>query len=195
MIANKAGLSAAVSAYMHRSDLTAVMDTFIGFATKRLSRDLRAAENEISTVLTVNSDPMPLPLDFKKMRQISYAGGGGQIALRSASLSQIARYSAAGGGAAFYAVTGRHLLVAPPRFGDFNITYFAALPALVDDADSSDVLQAYPNLYLYACLMESFVYAQDTDGYLLAKQNYEQELKETNISAEQGRAGAAMAMG
>lgn len=195
MITDKASLSAAIASYMHRTDLGAITDTFIDFATKRLSRDLRVAENEVNTVLTVVADPMPLPLDFKQMRQISYAGGGAQIALRAASLSQIARYSKAGGGAAFYAVTGRHLLVAPARIGDFNIIYFAALPALVSDDDTNDVLAAHSNLYLYACLMEAFVYAQDTDGYLLAKQNYTQELKEANNSAESARAGAAMAMG
>jgi hypothetical protein len=57
---------------------------------------------------------------------------------------------------------------------ELEMVYYAKLPIITADSATNKVLSAYPNLYLYGCMMEAAVFRMDqTDG-----QNYVQMWKD-----------------
>jgi hypothetical protein len=57
---------------------------------------------------------------------------------------------------------------------ELEMVYYAKLPVITADASTNKVLDAYPNLYLYGCMMEAAVFRMDqTDN-----QNYVQMWKD-----------------
>lgn len=184
-----------VAGYLHRTDITSQILDFITLATKRIGRELRSSENEVSAVFTMVTNPQGLPADFRSLREIYYQSNGGNTELRATSLQELARNSfPPGGKPRFYSIQGTVLKTAPTSLMDYQILYFAEPAALVNDTDTNSVLQVYPDLYLYATLMEAYFYTQDGDLFSAAQQTYRAQLKQINIVSESARVGAAPAM-
>lgn len=186
-----------VRLYVHRNDITnAQLNSAIDKATKRLGRELRSGENEREVIFNMSQNPMALPADFRGIRAMTYGANGGLQFVRSGNLRTMALLSGqrAGSNPVFYAVEGRAIRTAPTRLGDYNLLYWYEPPALVNDTDTNAVLDSYPQLYLYAALMELFFMIQDAEMYAGAKNEYQEYLRQVNINNEQQRLGAAPAM-
>lgn len=188
-------LEALIASYLHRTDMAGVIPGFIELATARLARDLRSTYNEQYVTVDVNADPMPLPDDWQAFRAVAQESNRGTpFPLRYVGSHEIGRYSTTGGGAQVYTIVARNLMVRPYQAGNYQYNYYNAPAALTAGGSENDVLTNLPYLYLYASLVEAYIYLQDETlaGNMIGV--YNGELEAVNLEAKKSRTGDAPAM-
>lgn len=192
---NRSDLEARIASYLHRNDLSAQIPGFIELATVRLARDLRSMFNEVYLdPFTVNADPMPLPQDFRNIRSLAVKADRGPATLRSVGSHGLNRYGNNGGEPLVYTIRGRDLHIRPYQARDYILNYYAAPAELTSGTSENDVLTNYPYLYLYASLVEAYVFIQDTEREQAMIVTYTSELELVNREAKLSRTGDAPAM-
>ena len=148
--------------YLKRTDLTDLYDDWVAFTSTRINTQLRLLEQEYRTVTVPTEQFISLPPDFIEMRHIQTSQDGG-TPLRFVSSGQLdimrKRYSDSFSPMKFYTILNNQIELAPAPSADneamLEMFYFAKLPALPNDASTNKVLAAYPQLYLYGCMIES----------------------------------------
>jgi hypothetical protein len=60
----------------------------------------------------------------------------------------------------YYTIVGDELQVNASS-GEIEISYWAKIPPLDDQNETNWLILAHPDVYLYGCLAEAFLYAQD----------------------------------
>jgi hypothetical protein len=164
MITTYSDLTAAIAAWLNRSDLTPQIPTFIQLAHTRLNRDLRLARME--TRASANTLPgnamLALPEDFLEMRHVRLATDP-PIILRAANPAEIDALGAVRGLPRAYATIGRALRLGPTPDAATGValTYYARVPPLSPDNDGNWLLEEAPDVYLYAALAESAPYLHE----------------------------------
>jgi hypothetical protein len=162
-ISTYAELQAAIAGWLDRADLTARIPDFIALAECRLNRGLRLrlAETEAVLALGAGEAEAPLPADFGEA--ISLSVGDPPRRLRFIDPALMARGGSAGAPEA-WAVDGA--VIAFPRPADaacaLTLRYLATF-ALSDAAPTNALLSAYPDLYLFAALVEAGPYLRDAE--------------------------------
>ena len=188
-------LEALIASYLHRNDLGGVIPGFIELATARLARDLRSTYNEVYETVAVNADPMPLPDNWQAFRAVAQVTNGGTPwPLRYIGSHEIGKYSTTGGGAQVYSIVARNLQIRPYQAGDYQYNYYEAPATLTLGSDTNPVLTNLPYLYLYASLVEAFIYIQDESLAANMISVYNGELSAVNLEAKKSRTGDAPAM-
>ena len=186
----KQELEILIANYIHRDDLTSDIPGFIDLATQRIGRDLRSAENEtILDPFTPLTQIADLPADFRNIKDISWITGAARIVLKASSPRAMSRFQQTGNAPAFYRVIGKQIEITPFQSKDFQLIYFNAPAALVNDLDTNAILEAYPSLYLYASLIEAYFFTQDAGGHTLATQTYTSEVDVENNRTKSADAG------
>ena len=191
----RALVEAEAASYLHRTDMTAVITTFMDRANTRVGQDFRTTSNTQSATLTSGSGYL-LPADFKEMISVSTSGSGGLYALQPVSLTQNIDYGTAGGNAWGYAIAGGYLQPTPGIASNINISYYAALalPAV----GTNLLLTVYPNAYLWYGLFQASLYIQDREAVGEYLELYQDEMRRANavnrqklqpISSVQGTTG------
>lgn len=164
MITTYSELTAAIAAWLNRSDLTSQIPTFVQLAHTRLNRDLRLArmETRASANTSAGDSILALPLDFLEMRSVRLATDP-PIVLRAANPAEIEALCATSGRPGAYAIIGRSLKLAPTPNAAIGValTYYASVPALSPTAASNWLLTEAPDVYLYASLAESAPYLHE----------------------------------
>ena len=161
-ISTYAELQTAMSAWSHRSDLSAIWPDCIQFAEARFNRVLRMSDMEeaFASTALVNGEA-DLPAGFLAWKELRFDGTP-NYTLQPRSLEWIrGRDTANTGDAQYFAVT-KDKVVCWPQAGSIKGTYYKAIPALASNS-TNWLLSAYPDLYLFAALQEAALYMQD-DG-------------------------------
>ena len=199
---NRGELETLIAKYIHRDDLGSgagnedVIGGFIDLATIRIGRDLRSAENEtIVDPFNPADQVSPLPSDFQNVRDISYLSGAQRVVLKAKSPGTLAAFPQTGSSPAFYRVIGKEIEITPFQAKDFRLIYFNAPAALTDTSSENDILTAYPQLYLYASLIEAYFFTQDAGGHTLATETYVSEVETENLRTMKADAGDRPSMG
>ena len=193
---NNQELQQLIADYLHRTDLAALIPTWIDMARQRIGRDLRSQYNQVVLdPFSTTAQISPLPADYRGMKEISYTQGVARIQLRGGSVDALAAYAQTGIGTRWYRVDGMNIETVPYQARDYRMIYFSNPSALVVDTDTNDVLTNYPYLYLYAALVEGFFYTQDAGGREKALENYTSEVSELNRQSANADAGAQLTMG
>lgn len=156
----------AVIAYSHRSDIEALMQTFLELAEQRIYAG--AAEGDVpplrlSNMMTVvNPAASTLPSDFLEMKRVSVVMSPTfKRALDFKPLENMGEQESASGSPAFFSLRGNSLVFSPSFSQDVEITYYAKFPALVSDADSNWLTTNASAVYISALLVEVGYYAMD----------------------------------
>lgn len=188
-----------VADYAHRPNDTAMLarieNYFIPFANVRLGRDLRSFANEVAAELDSSTgDPMPLPPDFAAIRGVRFNGPGGTYVLRSAPADVTQTIPLTGNPPVYYSIEGLALTARPFVAGTYPIVYWAE-PVLSASNPENAVLTQWPNLYLYACLIELYVWTRNESGRVQAVATYVDEVAAINKAAKRGRAAAPAGIG
>jgi len=163
-ITTYAELKASVAGWLNRPDLTAIIPDLIALAEADINRRLRCRQMLKRVSTTLDAAREVLPGDFLEAQQLVLPGPPPRL-VEQVGPSQIpdlrARHPA--GTALYYALLGDALEFVPeaPARGTLELTYYARLAALSDAAPSNAVLQAHPDLYLYATLAQSAPYLRD----------------------------------
>ena len=193
---NYGELKLLVADYLHRTDLTAQIPTFIELARQRINRDFRVRENITSGTLTPASNPFDVPEGFLEMRDIYYYRGAQRITLSLVGRKQLNSYALnSGAGPAVYSVDGTQIETAPGgECVEFNLLYYDAVPEFPFESSTNELLQTYPMSWLYGALFEGHSYAQDIDLAAQVLQLYSSEVTAANSRAAESESGASLQM-
>jgi hypothetical protein len=155
-ISNYAELQTAVTSYLHRSDLTAMIPEFITLAEAKINRALRlrAMEN-IATGAVAAS--VALPTGFVEMIGLSASVGSTTYALTYIPPSGI---NAANASARSYSIVGDSLYFVPSGSSQtYTLTYYKKFDAL--STGINWLITNAPDVYMYATMLEAAPYIKD----------------------------------
>jgi hypothetical protein len=193
MTTTQAELVADVQSYAKRADLTTLItSTFIPYAESRMGRDLRSRENESIETWVAASSPLVLPADYGQIRSIEVAQDRGPKTLVSVDLQTLNQYPTSDPSPPMvYAISGQSIYVRPAGSGDFTMYYWSR-PAITP-TEGNAVLVRWPQLYVYATLVELHRWERDADQAQLALDDYRAEVARINRDASRAD-GAKPAM-
>ena len=152
-----------------RSDLTAIIPTWVSLAEAQMRRTVSHWRQESRVTLTVAARLVDLPADWSETVRLHDATTAKRIELiseaemqdlREASLvvGKPAKYTHGAGKFEFYPE--------PDGSYDVELIYRQRIPALSDAAPTNWVLEHFPDAYLYGALIHSAPYL--TEGERLA---------------------------
>ena len=195
-ILDRSTLLTEFQAYIKRSFAIDRQDTFIQLAESRIYRDLRTRENIIQATLTPTTNLFDLPSDFIDLRELSAKKGNRVVVLSSVGRHRLSISTSQTGFPVVYSIIGNQIEVGPISLpGEFTLWYWQRLPALLNPTDTNILLTAFPEIWLYAMLVEGSVYIQDDTMRQLAIETYLAEVQRVNIRESEGRFGEAPVIG
>lgn len=193
-------LQATIASYLARTDLTAMIPTFIQLAETRLRRELRLRTmlNVATTNNTANDSTIEMPADFLEMRDL-HINTNPITVLKYNTPSVFYRnsFSTISGKPVQYTVLANDFQLAPipDTVYEFQMLYYAA-PAYLSNTNTSNVfLQTCPDLLLYASLGEAEPYLMNDDRLNTWASLYQRGVDAITISDNQGEyAGSPLTM-
>lgn len=180
-------LVALVESYAKRQDLTAnIENEFLPIAEARIGRDVMSRENETLELFTGQATNLwAVPADYGRVRAIEVAQPRGPRTLKSVDLHTINHWDPTGSSPRVYTIRANTIEVRPFQGGDFTLYYWRR-PVLATGPATDPVLDTWPQLYLYAVLMELHLWERDTERAQQAAAVYGDEVARINRDA--GRA-------
>ena len=175
-LANYSDLITAVSNELHRSDLTAIIPDKVTLAEVRINGDLDARLQDTKTTLTcvANQDYVDAPTDIISIRHLS-AQVTPVVTLDYVTPDQFETSFPWGstGIPQVFTVIGSKLYLAPIPDSAYNLTavYKARVPSLATNT-TTWLMSNYPNVYLYATLLEMSPYIMDDERIAMWNQAY-----------------------
>jgi hypothetical protein len=156
-------LQTTIASYLGRTDLTAMIPTFITLAEARLQRELRTRPmlKSATANMTGGDNTIGLPTDFLEMRDL-FTQGNPRMPVSYMSPSAFTRNARAteSGRPVDYSVIGAEMNFAPIPDGNYvlEMLYYAKPTALSDTTTSNVFLANYPDLLLYGSLAQAEPY-------------------------------------
>ena len=176
------GLQASVAAWLHRTDLTAVIPDLIVLAEARIARDLRLRRQVSTSTLTTvgGTRTVSLPSDWLEMENLSLATAI-EHNMSAVSVEVLGWEYPTGtysGEPRVYAIEGDSILLGPTPDAAYtlNILYYARWAAL-SVTPTNWLLTKHPNIYLFATLAEAGDYIQDAEKTVQWDAKYQQSAK------------------
>jgi hypothetical protein len=192
---NRGELNDLLTRYLKRTDLVDLYDDWVQFASNVIDQELRTPEQEYRSVTIPTEQFVSLPTDFIEMRHIEYNG----CPLRFVTADQLDGMRALNlHGLQYYTIVDSQLELCPAPTADSTGTlemfYYAKLPAIPTTGATNKVLTAYPQLYLYRCMIEASAFrlaAGDDQSYKALWTDYARTL---NDRAQAGRFSGRLQM-
>lgn len=200
------GLKDAVQDYLGRDDLTRRIPMFIALAEKRLNRELRLRLMERRGCARVepgiSGSPLPCHREpgawdvFLEMRDAAFAAGGNITNLAYVPPDDYQRQSADVGFPRRYTIIGSRLFLSPTpdAAGELRLVYYAEIPPLSDEFPENKLIRRYPDIYLYAALMESIPFTRGSAPGELWTQYYQEARDRLMENERRGRFTANLRM-
>jgi len=158
MLNDFATLKSAVADWLHRADLTNVIPNFIQLAEARISVDLRLSNQQKQVSGTTVSGVITLPTDFRQAEALFVPAGGTERGIDIKPPSEVATRLGLPTGA--YVLNNTIVLNGSQDMA-YRLVYFSGIPSLSDALPQNWLILNYPNVYLYACLLEASPYLKD----------------------------------
>jgi hypothetical protein len=165
-----AELQTAVVSWTNRTNLTARIPEFIALAEVRIWAKLRAKSltKDLAVTYIAGDTEKALPTDLISVVSLRDTAGGrsGLVEVVSYDRYQEAQTNSSilvDTTRTYVVVTGRQLLFvnAPTVSGSIVGRYLAKEPALSGSVATNEILTQYPDLYLFASLIEAYDYLHD----------------------------------
>jgi hypothetical protein len=165
---NYGQLKTAIASWANRSDLTALLPTFLELAEQRIYMgDDENGVNQLrvsSMLTTVNPFGGTVPTDLLQLHRIAVTLGTGiKRTLQFRSLEQIAAQSVVPGEPAFYSIQNQTVVYGPTFDYPVELIYYAKFVTPSADADTNWLLTNAAGVYLYATLIEVAQWSKDMD--------------------------------
>lgn len=199
---NYGQLREAVADWLMRKDLEAQIPQFIRLAEAELDKVLRTREMIRRSRTIAEDQYITLPGDWRKAKNVQRVADN--LALGLMAFDEIDKYRAdvkAGRrpnrGPEFYALVGDTLELAPSPSpeapSEIEMIYYAKVPRLQGEVDTSWLLRDYPELYLYGALVHSAPFLKDDERLAVWQTLYQQAVMAANQSDADARfSGAPM---
>ena len=176
-----------VEQYAKRTDLTAeILSIFLPQAEARIGRDLKSNENDIVLPLPGVASPFDLPDDYGQIRALQVEQDRGPRTLKSVDLHTINNHSQQGTAARIYVIAARQVITRPATAGDFTLFYWNR-PSLPDGTSENDVLDRWPNVYLFGTLAELHIFERDQENAATTRGLFDNEVARINKDAGRAR--------
>ncbi len=175
-----------VEAYSKRTDLRDhnFLDMIIELSAIKISRDVHMVEMERIASLNV-VDKIGLPDGYVGMRSVRALGVRAETTLIAVSSDQFNMQHRM---ISVYMIKNGQIHI--HGTADLTINYFVRPEKLVSNADTNFVLEAAPELYLYATLMQVWTSLLDVDAFENARLSYQGEVERVNINYGQQTFGS-----
>jgi len=167
-----AELKAAIAVWNPHSDIPGVADDLIDFAEARLSRELRCRRMVTSQTgtLTGGDGTLAVPTDLLEVVELRVGSGTGERTLAKRPLIDLQqRYlSISTGQPEVFAIDGGLFRFGPiPSSGyAYVLRYYQRIPALSITTTTNWLIADAPDVYLFACLVESERFLRNPEGVL-----------------------------
>jgi hypothetical protein len=190
-ITTYSNLQTTIADFLNRDDLTAAIPTFIQLGEAQMNRDIRhwEMESRVSGQQSQGDKHMQLPSDWIETIRLHLTGSGTDP-VELASLAAIAEKRAAvddqAGRPRFYAhVRGEfELFPTPDEDTDFELLYYAKIPALSASNTTNWLLEYAPDIYLYGSLAHSAPYLAEDARIAVWAQMYSAAVSQLNAQSE-----------
>ena len=192
-LANYGDLKSTVADWLNRTDLTAVIPTFVLLTEAKIRRVLRGAVARAT--VTASSYETALPSDFQEAVSLYHAGTTYRHAIELLSpdrLSEKRGILTESGVPRYGAILNRSLLLVPAPSEAFSLSldYYADLEALSADADTNWVLTDHPDVYLFGALAEAEPYLKNDERMGVWKPMFTAGLDEISLKYDRQHYGA-----
>jgi hypothetical protein len=193
-ITNYGTLKTEIADFLNRTDLTAIIPTFITFAHNKLNRDLRTRAMVARAKANIDSEYNAFPPDFLQVRDIRLNSSPVQ-ALEQVSTEEQnqnrQRFGSTTGRPRLYSVVGESFQVFPTPDATYEceIAYYKQIPAMSADADYNWLLTKSPEIYLYGSLVHTAPYLKDDERVILWQTLYTSTFNSLTIEDEKSRYG------
>lgn len=155
-----ATLKTDVAEYLHRTDLTAKMATFIALAEAALFRELQIKDLAVSVTGTTTGEYATLPADFGTVVRLTATVGDSEYNLDYKAKDYTTTLSYPNS----YSLENNKLRIFGTSTGQaYRLYYIANIAPLSDTNTTNWLLTNAPDLYLYATAMEAAKYIKDTN--------------------------------
>lgn len=174
---NYGGLKTAVAAFANRTDLTAMMPTFLDLAEQRIYfgsqyGGMKTEGLRLSNMLTVvNPFTGGLPASCISIKRLSWIDGLRKNPLDFLPLERIGQLSAAGA-PSYYSLQGSNVVYGPTFSQDVELVYYSRYATPSADSDTNYLLTSASNVYLQAFLIEVGIYLRDEAMALAAMSGF-----------------------
>ena len=191
-------LKSAVADWLNRTDLTAVIPSFIELAEADLTRNLRHRKMIVRADANLNAEYTQTPADwFQTQTLILETNPVTQLEyLAPAALNLKRASSAAVGKPGFYTMIGTEIQCYPAPDATYvaELVYYSEIPALSDSNTNNWLLALAPDIYLYSTLLQSAPYLQDDARLATWGALYAQKMADIEISDQRtnGQSGVRM---
>lgn len=165
-ITNFGTLKTAIADTLNRDDLTVVIPHFVAYAHAGFNRKLRSHRQITRASLTLDAQFEALPTDWLETIRITMDANPIRV-LTQISMDDLTQYRTASDNATnapvYFAHVGTDIELYPTPSTSYTgqITYYAEIPALVNNADTNWIIDNHPDLYLYGSLVHSAPYLKD----------------------------------
>lgn len=165
---NLGELKAAVRGYSHRSDVDAMLPTFLQIAERRIyygEANTLPALRASGMLKRVSMATPERPADYLETKMLTQDGDARRV-LTFRPLFEIPRLSRA------YSWDGARLALSPDQALPVDLLYYARFAQLSADSDTNWLLDTAPNVYLSAVLVELGRWARDEELAAREASNY-----------------------
>lgn len=196
MITSYSSLQTSIAAFLHRSDLTAIIPELIVDAEARIYNDLRLRCMEAAFSSAIAAGVVALPTGFLEWQFLYIDDSSAQKLTRKDSEWIYSNYPARSGTGkpVFFAREGDSIIFGPYSGSAYTVKgrYYKRLTALSDSNTTNWFITDAPDLLRFAALAESAPYLQNDariavwEGkYQAVKKRIEHTEKRENVSGSQ----------
>ena len=168
-ITNYSTLKSAIADFLNRSDLTAVIPTFIALTEAQMERPLRVRQMIERSTASIDTQYSALPSDFLEAKTFKLTSSTPIQPLEFVTPEQMddldASIGTATGKPLYFTIIGNQVRVNPRPDSTYTaeLIYFSKLPRLSDSNTTNWLLTSSPDAYLYGSLMHAAPYLKDDE--------------------------------
>ena len=184
-------LKTSIADWLNRTDLTSVIPDFITFAEHRMNGDVRIKEMEgrQTAAASTSSRYLALPTRFLEMKRLQLNTSPVHI-LQFVPHQQIEDYYRSGPDEPdYYTIIGSEIEfdTTPDSAYTVEMSLWVQCDALSGSVSTNAILTNYPNIYLYASMLEAEIYLQNDSRAALWAQKYMDAVDKANKKDRAGR--------
>ena len=189
-------LQTEIANWLHRSDLTTYIQTFISLGEDRIYRDLRVGAMETALSDTISSGVIAVPADYLELKFAYVVDTNSYILQRLTPDALYQRYPerTSSSSPRYIAREGTNFIFGPYPNSNYTIkgVYYARLTKLSDSNTTNWFITDAPNLLLFSSLCEAAPFMQNDDriGIWESKYNEIAQRVQTEDDREELSGGA-----
>lgn len=198
-IATYVDLKTAIANYLNRSDLTSYIPDFVRLAEARIfyggedpypSKPLRIPAMQTQTTGTITSSTIAFPTRYlEPVRIAAYSGTNGWT-LKYLPPDKFAEASNSSALPTYYTFLNNSIQTAGTGSATYALDYYQAFASLSADADTNAIFTNFPQVYLFAALVEAAPFIQDQNQIAAWFGLYKSAIAAANRSSNRAASGS-----